>query len=35
MFDFNKDYLYHASNKLDAILKSGFILSREKNRRIL
>ncbi len=30
MFDFNKDYLYHASNKLDAILKSGFILSKEK-----
>lgn len=30
MFDFNKDYLYHSSNKLEEILKSGFILSREK-----
>lgn len=28
MFDFSKNYLYHSSYKLEEILKSGFILSR-------
>lgn len=28
MFDFSKDYLYHSSSRLEEILKSGFILSR-------
>lgn len=28
MFDSSKDYLYHSSYKLEEILKSGFILSR-------